>query len=151
MGLPELSFHPEAAKRLDERAQEIPSTVQCLRAIPDPMSQTPDMHPVEAIRPDDTLSVSKFVFESDPVGETTGVFWASGSMRVGWIGPAFRPIKALVDTMSQTKPFRDLVSAEFLLKQTCHWLCDTLERRASDSLSEFVAFRSREASLKRAW
>src|SRR2546425_5774094 len=47
--------------------------------------------------------------------------------------------------MGQTKPFRDLVSAEFLLEQTCHWLCDTLERRASCGLSEFVALRSREA------
>jgi hypothetical protein len=47
--------------------------------------------------------------------------------------------------MVQTKPFRDLVSAKFVLEQTCHWLCDTLERRVSGSLSEFVALRSREA------
>jgi hypothetical protein len=143
--LPELSFHPEAAKRFDERAEEIPSTVQCLRVVRHPTSQTPDLHPVIAIRRDDILSESKFVFESDPLGETTGVFWVSGSMRVGWLGPAFQRIKGLVDSMGQTKPFRDLVSGEFLLEQTCHWLCDTLERRVSNRLSEFITLRSRES------
>ncbi|HXP86914.1 MAG TPA: hypothetical protein VN841_19450 [Bryobacteraceae bacterium] len=145
MDLPELSFHPDAAKRFDERATAIPSTVQCLRAIRDPSSQTPDVHPVETIHREDILSHERFVFELDPTGETTGVSWASGSMLVGWIGAAFQPIKALVDSMGQTKPFRDLVSREFILEQTCHWLCDTLERRRSEGLSEFITLRSRDA------
>jgi len=144
--LPELSFHPKAAKRFDERAQEIPGTVQCLRTIRDPTAQAPDVHPAETIRPDDILSEGRFVFEVDPLGETAGVFWVSASMRVGWLGPAFQPIKTLVDSMGQLKPFRDLVSTKFILEQTCHWLCDTLERRRADSLSEFVTLRSREWS-----
>ena len=145
MDLPELTFHPEAAKRLDERAQEIPQTVQGLQAVRDLNSQAPDVYPVEMIRPEDVISQSRFVYESDPVGDPTGVFWISGTMRVGWVGPAFKPIKALIDSMAQTKPFRDFVSAEFLLKQTCEWLCETLERRRSDRLSEFVTLRSAEA------
>src|SRR5207253_840741 len=107
--LSEFGFHPEAAKRFDERAQEIPNTVQCLRTIQASTLQKPDLHPVVPIHPDDVLSQDRFVFEVDPMGEITGVTWASGSMRVGWIGPAFQPIRALVDSMGQAKPFRDLV------------------------------------------
>jgi len=142
--LSELTFHPDAAKRFNERAGEIPGTVQGFR-VSARSSQTPDLHPVGAIRPDDILSRDKFVFESDPLGETTGVSWASGSMSVGWIGPAFQPIKALAESMGETKQFRNVVSTKFLLKQTCHWLCDTLEQRGIGSLSEFVTLRSRDA------
>ena len=144
MDLSELSFHPDAASRFNERADEIPNTVQGLRVSNSP-SQKPDLHPAGAIGPDDILSRDKFVFESDPLGETTGVSWASGSMWVGWIGPAFQPIKALAESMGQTKQFRNFVSTKFLVEQTCHWLCDKLEQRGSSSLSEFVTLRSREA------
>jgi hypothetical protein len=141
----EFGFHPEAAKRLDECAELIAPTVQALQALQGTAAHTPDLHPVEHIGPEDILSQPKFVFESNPLGEIVGFFWLSRSMRVGWVGPAFEPIKAVVDVMAQTKPFRDFVSARFLLEQTCHWLCDTLERRRSDRLSEYVTLRSKEA------
>ena len=145
MESPALAFHPEAAKRLDERAQQIPGTVQCLRSVRNPNAQTPDVHPVETIQPGDIMEGPKFIFELDPVGSPDGVFWVSGGMHVGWVGPAFQPIKALVESMAQTKPFRDVVSAGFLLERTCEWLCETLERRRFDGLSEFITLRSAEA------
>jgi hypothetical protein len=142
---PELSFHPEAAKRFDERTRDILTTVQGLRPVPDPTAQTPDVHPVDNIRSEDIISGSKFVFEFNPLGDPTGVVWVSGTMHVGWVGPAFEPIRALVESVAATKPFPEFVSFEFLLKQICEWLCDTLERRRSDTLSTFIAQRSNEA------
>jgi hypothetical protein len=103
------------------------------------------VHPVDNIRPEDIISRSKFVFEFNPLGDPTGVVWVSGTMHVGWVGPAFEPIKALVESVAATKPFPEFVSFEFLLKQICEWLCDTLERRRSDTLSTFIAQRSNEA------
>jgi hypothetical protein len=47
--------------------------------------------------------------------------------------------------VAATKPFPEFVSFEFLLEQICEWLCDTLERRRSDTLSTFIAQRSNEA------
>lgn len=145
MDLSELGFHPEAAKRFDERAEPIPTTVQALHPRPDPTSQSPDIHPVAEVRAEDVRSRPKFIFLTDRLGETTGVYWMAASMQVGWVGPGFEPIKALVDSIAETKPFRDFVSATFLLEQTCHWLCDTLERRQSGGLCEFLTLQSRQA------
>jgi len=83
----ELGFHPEAAKKFNERTKDILTSVQCLRTANSPEVQTPDLHPVETIRPEDIKSSSKLVFEVDPLGEAAGVAWPSGTMRVGWVGP----------------------------------------------------------------
>jgi hypothetical protein len=141
----DLNIHPEAAKRFDERTQEILLGVQALQHVRDPNAQTPDVHPVDAIRQDDVVSRSRFIFGYNPLGDPTGVTWVSGTMHVGWVGAAFEPIKALVESIAATKPFPSLVSFDFLLQQTCEWLCDTLERRCSDPLSEFIRHRSDEA------
>jgi hypothetical protein len=103
------------------------------------------VHPVDCIRSEDIISGSRFVFEFNPLGDPTGVVWVSGTMHVGWVGPAFESIKALVESVTATKPFPECVSFEFLLEQICEWLCDTLERRRSDKLSTFIAQRSNKA------
>jgi len=141
---PDLSFHPEAAKRLDERTREVLSSVQALRPFPNLIAQTPDVHPVGHIRPEDIISGPKFVFECNSLGDPIGFNWVSGTLHVGWVGPAFEPIRALVESVAATKPFANLVSSEFLLEQICEWLCETLERRRSDTLSTFIAQRSNE-------
>lgn len=145
MESPPLAFHPDAAKRFDEHAQQILTTIQYLQSFRDPNAQTPDLHPVQTVQPGDIIAHPKFVYTVDPVGDPAGVFWVSGGMHVGWVGPAFQSIKTLVDSIEQTKPFRDLVSKRFLLERTCEWLCETLERRRSDDFTEFVMLRSNEA------
>ena len=141
----ELTFHPEAAKRFDERTQEILLSIQTLRIVPNPAAQPPDLHPAYVIQPADVISAPKFMFHYDPAGEPTGVVWVSGNMHVGWGGTAFQPLKSLIDDIAATKPFWHLVSYRFLLEQTCHWLSETLERTRTDSLSEHIALQSNNA------
>lgn len=145
MESPELFFHPEAAKRFDDRAKEILPTIQCLRPVRDPSAQQPDLHPVETIRPEHIIEHPKFIFEVDPLGDPAGVMWVSQGMQVGWVGQAFEPIKALVDSVAQAKSLRDFLSADFLLEHTCEWLCETLEQRRSERFSEFITLRGGEA------
>src|ERR1700693_12384 len=139
-----IGFHPEAARRFDQLTQEILGTIQGLGNAAEVSPQKVDFHPIGTIHPEDILEQPKLVYEVDALGDPAGVFWISRGMRVGWIGPVFQPIKALVDSMAQTKPFREFVSYEFLLHQTCEWLCETLERRRSDALSEHIAARSHD-------
>lgn len=145
MDKPELSLHPEAAKRFDERTQEILTTVQGLRPVPNPGAQQLDLHPAHVIQAADIISSPKFTFHHDAAGETVGVIWISANMYVGWIGEAFRPLKSLVDDIAATKPFSHLVSTRFLLEETCNWLSETLDRSRTDPLCQYIARRSTEA------
>lgn len=142
---PDVSIHPEAAKQVDERTEHILLSVQALHPVRDPNIQIPDLHPVQAIRAEDVISRPRFSFEYNSTGDPTGVTWVSGTMHVGWVGPAFEPIKALVESIAKTKPFPILASFDFLLEQTCEWLCAVLERKCSDRLSVHLRHRSNEA------
>ncbi len=145
MDFSELDFHPKAAQRFDERAEQIPMTIQALHPLRDATSQSPDIHPVAQVGPEDILSRPKFIFLSDGLGETNGVYWMSGPTRVGWVGPGFDPIKALIESIAGTKPFRDLVSVRFLLERICDWLCGKLERHRTEGVCEFLTLQSRQA------
>jgi len=140
----QVAFHPEAAKRFDQEAIAIRGAVQGLAVKESGPSDAPDLHPVATIQPEDILSRSKFVYEYDAAGVPSGVFWVSGTMRVGWVREAFLPIKTLVERMGQLKPIRDLISDEFLLREICEWLCDSLECRRSDSLTDYLTTRFNE-------
>ena len=139
----DLSFHPEAAKRFDERANQILPTIECLKAIGD--RQAPDLHPIGIIREEDILEPPRLIFELDVKGGPAGVFWFSKGMRVGWVGSGFQPIKALIDSMAETKPLRERVSVRFVLETTCEWLSETLEGRQRQPFSKFLALRARGA------
>jgi len=142
----ELSFHPAAANRFDERTRDILPTVQGLRPVPNPLPKAPDVHPVDTIRSEDIISGSKVRVLNSILSAIHRVVWVSGTMHVGWVGPAFEPIKALVRVCRRNEnPSRNSSPLSSCLKQICEWLCDTLERRRSDTLSTFIAQRSNEA------
>src|ERR1700677_626301 len=61
----ELSFHPEAAKRFDERTLEILTMVQGLRPVPKTDAHQVDLHPAHVIQPGDILAAPKFTFHHD--------------------------------------------------------------------------------------
>ncbi len=139
-----LGFHSEAAKRFNERVREIMPTVQDLGSVIQVHKNTVDLHPVATIKAEDIISQPALVYEHDPAGEPAGVLWVSAGRRVGWVSRAFQPIKALTDSIAAMKPFRDLVSREFLLQRICEWLSDTLEGRQSCELSQYIELRSNE-------
>ena len=141
----ELTFHPEAAKRFDERTQEILLSIQKRRMVPNPGAKPLDLHPAYVIQPADIISAPKFTFHHDATGEPIGVVWVSGNTHVGWEGPAFQPLKSLLDDIAETKPFSHLVLHRFLLEQTCHWLSEALERTRTDSLCAHITLQSNNA------
>lgn len=137
----ELRFHPEAAKRFDLRCQEVLSSIQVLRSTPTTVPPV-DLHSVASIQPEHILAGPQLVYLRDAFGDHAGVYWMSGNTKVGRVGDSFRPIVALVTDLAHAKPFRDYISAEFVLNEACKWLCDTLERRRSDTLSECITIQS---------
>ena len=142
---PELSFHPEAAKRFDERTRDILATIQGLRLVPNSEASRADLHPAHVFQSADVISAPKFTFHLDEAGEVVGVTWKSENMWVGWTGEAFQPVKSLVEDIASKKPFSQLVSARFLLEEVCNWLSETLARTRDDHICQYIAGKSIEA------
>lgn len=144
MDFPNLRFHPEAAKRIDERAREI---LQTVRAIPRTRAANPpsDLHPAYTFSRDDIISGPDHWLDVDAVGNTTGMAWVSGGMEVGWVGQDFKPITALAHMIVEPKPFAAVLSSSFVLDQICQWLRLTLERHCEVPLSTYMERQSDEA------
>jgi hypothetical protein len=142
-----MTFNPEAAKRFDEKAEEILRDIQgfATAQVQQRASRRPELHASHTFTPDQIVSMPDFWFVQNDMGERCGVVWNSQGNQVGWIGKAFEKIGTLADSMAHKGPARALVSDEFALDVICNWLFETLERRRSDSLPPYFASRCVDA------
>src|SRR5664279_4843374 len=113
-----LTFHPEAASRFDQLADEVLKTVRSFGPVhppPQPIRRA-EIHPVFNLTENDIIGEISVKQQSvNRLGEETARFWNSNGVRVGWEGNEFQSIKELARRFENADPIKDLVSHEFLL------------------------------------
>jgi hypothetical protein len=135
-------FHPGALSSFSATADELLREIQMYpipASGPDYVKHF-DVQPALIIRPEDIIGPVEFTAKQvDANGNETGRFWDSSGQRVGWTGEAFQKMRRLADKMANSKELRGLVTESFILDQLFNWLRETLERKRSDSIGEFVS------------
>ncbi len=105
-----------------------------------------EIHPRAVITEDEIIGEMQMTDrEVDGTGAETGRFWESGGQRFGWTGEAFQKMKRLSERIAKSNELRGLVSEAFILDQVFMWLCETLDRKRSDSICDFILQRCDEA------
>jgi hypothetical protein len=135
-----IEFHPEAAARFNELAQEILRSVSSFRPATPPTSGASEIHPVVQIPESDIIGEVKVEQAAvNRLGEEVGRYWNSKGLRVGWEGQDFERIKGLARKIATTAPVKGRVSETFLCDQIFNWLRSTLEQEHSSSLTDHIA------------
>ena len=148
-----IEFHPEAAARFTELAQEVLKSIRSFRSVEAPPTGRSEIHPVANIAADQVIGEIKATESSfNALREETGRYWTSNGLRVGWEGPEFDAIKDLALRFGNATPIKGRVSNSFLLDEIFKWLKETLEAKRSDKLPEHIAERcSREIKDYEIW
>jgi len=141
-------FHPDAVGRLDELASEILNNVTSFGPLASPSPIRSEIHPVVQIPSSDIINLEVTQFGVNRMGEEIGRYWNSNGMRVGWEGEKFEQIKSLAHRFEMASPIKDTISEKFLVDAVFKWLRETLERKRSDVLSDYLAGRCADALEK---
>lgn len=150
----QIAFHPEAAQRFNEIAEELLSTVGSFGPVrppaPPPKSQ---IHPTFVFGPEHIIGDIKIEDRLvNGLGDETGRFWDSNGLRVGWGGAEYEAIQNFVRRLETAAPLKGRVSYKFLLDEAFDWLQQRLERKCQDSLTDHIAERcSREIREYEIW
>lgn len=137
-----VEFHPEAAARFAELAQEVLKSIKSFGSVGTPPSGGAEIHPVANIAADQVIGEIKVVESSfNALREETGRYWTSNGLRVGWEGREFNAIKNLVLRFGNATPIKGRVSNSFLLDEIFKWLKETLETKRNDTLPRHIAER----------
>lgn len=135
-------FHPDAAARFNELAQELLACVGSFGQAEPPVAGPREIHPVVQIPASDIIGEIKVVKSAvNLLGEEVGRYWDSKGLRVGWDGENFERIKKLARGFQKQSAIKGQVSEQFLLDEVFDWLRGTLERKRSDLLSDYIAER----------
>ena len=137
-----IQFHPEAAARFSDMAQDVLKSVKSFGNAVTPTAGRTEIHPVARITSDQIIGEVK-VTESafNGLGEEKGRYWTSNGLRVGWEEAGFDTIKDLAGRFENAAPIKGMVSHSFLLDEVFKWLQETLEGKRSDALPEHIASR----------
>ena len=139
-----ISFHTGAQASFSAVAEEL---LRDIKAYPSPtppggQGKRFDIHPSAVVGPGEIIGTPQMTEgEVDGVGNETGRFWSSSGQRVGWTGDAFQKMKRLAERIATTKELKGLVSDGFVLNKVFDWLCQTLDGKRSDSISDFICQR----------
>lgn len=137
-----VQFHPDAAGRFNELAQEILRSVLSFGPFETAPSGAAEIHPVFQISASDVIGEIKVERSAiNRLGEEVGRYWNSNGLRVGWEGDGFERIRQLARRFETAAPIKGQVSLTFLCNEVFNWLRATLERRRTDSLSDYIAER----------
>jgi Apea-like HEPN len=141
-----IEFHEQAATRFNILAQELLTKA---RQFP-PAQQRPNtdtsLYPVTNLTEADIIGSIEWKQRSvNGLGEETGRYWESSSVRVGYEDHGYAAVKDLAKRLAQTKPLQNRVSLEFLMDQLFTWLSETLESKRRDGFMEFIAHKATEA------
>jgi len=138
--MPEVQFHPDAAARFNELAQEILQSVASFGPIEPGPSGTGQVHPVAEIPASDIIGEIKVQKSAiNGFGEEVGRYWDSKGLKVGWEGEEFERVKVLARKFASASPIRGQVSETFLSNEVFNWLRATLEQERGDALSDHIA------------
>ena len=133
-----VEFHPDAATRFAEMAQEVLIDIRSFPPVQSQQALAPEIRPAFQINSQDIIGAIDVEQTSvNMLGEQTGHYWVSQGLRVGWDGAAFEKIKALA--VNFEKAAKGRVSYQFLLKHTIKWLRAKLEATRSDALTDYIA------------
>jgi hypothetical protein len=137
-----VSFHPGAQSSFSAVAGELLTEVRVYPvATPDPGNRF-DIHPVAAFDRQNIIGeVTSTPMLVDSVGTETGRFWDSRGQRLGWTGESFQKMKRLAERIADSQALRGRVSEGFILDEVFSWLCQTLEGKRSDTISDFLSGR----------
>jgi hypothetical protein len=139
-------IHPEAAKRLDELANQLLAKVA-----PEPeLAQVrgdfrPDIYAVANIPEQDIigeLQVTKSIV--DGTGEEVGRFFEHENRRVGLIGPGFKSLTELASRIHDTQDLKGTTSLEFILDIAFEWLEGKHKNARPESLTQYVVKRAED-------
>jgi len=137
-----LQFHPDAAARFNELAQELLQSVSSFGHFEPAPSGTGEIHPVVQIPASDIIGEIKVESTAiNRLGEEVGRYWNSNGLRVGWEGEGFERIKELARKFAGATPVKGQVFETFLCNEVFDWLRATLERQRTDSLSDYIVER----------
>jgi hypothetical protein len=135
-----IQIHPEAAKRLDELANQL-----LARVAPAPQSMPatehfrPDIYPVAHINEQDILGELQ-VTESiiDGTGAEVGRVFEHENRRWALIGQDFKSFLRLTLRLHDIQGLRETTSVEFIRDTAFEWLEAKYKNLQPDSLTEFV-------------
>src|SRR5438552_18996365 len=120
----DIQIHPEAAKRLDELANQL-----LAKLAPEPQlvpvggEFRPDIYPVFQMPEQDIigeLQVTKSFF--DGTGEEVGRFFEHENRRVGLVGESFKSFIQLTMRLHDAEALRKTTSLEFIRNTVFEWL-----------------------------
>ncbi len=138
---PQVEFHEQAAERFSQLAQDLLSRVRTFGGVERPHPQNSEIHPVATITEQDVKDVTIQESLVNLVGEEGGRFWESGGYRVGWQGADFEAIKQLASKLENSTPLKGRVSTSFVLAEVFAWLRGTLEKKRTESLTDYIGAR----------
>jgi Apea-like HEPN len=143
-----ISFHSAAQASFSASAEELLREVKAYAAVGQCADKGKgfDIHPVAVIGPEEMIGIPRLTqSQVDGTGNETGRFWSSSGQCVGWAGDAFQKMKHLAEEIATSKELHGLVSEAFILDQIFAWLCQTLDRKCSDPISDFISKRCEDA------
>jgi Apea-like HEPN len=148
-----VEFHPDAAARFNELADEILGSVRSFGRVEPPHNRSTPLHPVIELGPADIIGEITVQQSSvDLLGEERARYWQSKGVRVGWEGADFEKIKELARRIARVASIAGRVSDEFMLDEVFLWLRETLERQRSNGLTDYLAHRcSSEIKDREIW
>jgi len=142
-------MHPEAAKRLDELANQLlAKVVPESLLVPGERGFRPDIFPVFHIPEQDIIGeVVEVHSVVDGSGEEVGRFFQQSNPKVGLVGEGFRALTELAQRMQKTEPLQDTTSFGFIRDTAFEWLEGRYKNTRDDPFSEFV-LRKAEQEIK---
>jgi hypothetical protein len=100
-----LQFHPDAAARFNELAQELLQSVSSFGPFEPAPSGTGEIHPVVQIPASDIIGEIRVESTAiNGLGEEVGRYWNSNGLRVGWEGEGFERTKELAPNLPVRSP-----------------------------------------------
>ena len=143
-------FHPEAAKALEAKAEDILREAKVQSPAPQKVRTSPanPIHPVSSFTTEDMIGpLTWSTKEVDGVGTETGRFWEANGRSVGWNGEAYQSAVKLALRFSKDRNLQGEVSQSFVLEELFIWLRQRLERNTTDTFCDRLLARC-EAEVK---
>jgi hypothetical protein len=141
-----IDFHPGAKTAFATAAEDLLKVVKVYPDVEPRDGKKFNIHPNVVIQQSEIIGTPKVTERTvDRTGTELGRFWSGGGHRFGWAGEDYQKLKRFAERIARSTELEGLVSEEFILDQAFEWLCETLESKRCDSITDFVSLRCSEA------
>ncbi len=141
-----IDFHPGAKTAFATAAEDLLRVVKVYPDVESRVVKKFNIHPKVVVQEGEIIGTPKVTERTvDRIGTELGRFWRDGGCRFGWVGEDYQKLKRLAERIARSTELEGLVSEEFILDQAFEWLCETLERKRCDSITDFLSVRCSEA------